>query len=550
MKNDNIINDTVYGHIPYSGVEKKFLQSKIVNRLLFISQNALAYFAFPSISTKRYIHSLGTMHVASHMFKSAIVNSQEATREALLRCAKSEIKRLIKTHNLEIDLATLCINDVTIREFTPPLEPKESLSYMILLQSIRLAALLHDVGHLPFSHQTEYALKKLYESLKERKELNTQESKFMIFYENITKNGQEVLHENIGNAYLDMLFNHEVTEQSNSSKELIKLFYLMVKNIFDNHESKHFSYATLHNIIASTVDADRIDYINRDLLASGYISSSSDLLRIARASIFIEENHSFKLSFNAASLYDIEHLLESRFNLYKKVFFTYKIARLDTLLEKVITYLSKEYLTISPNDKKVYQTIAMMWKFKEEEEIVKQLDIISQLDENWLITLFKKEYFKIKYQLSLSYQERYYLAAFEDILFGRNIFQTTWKNLSEFYNVLELTTTERYNFREKFGKLSLKKEKKLERLLEEFIEQHNEEDAFFAYSIVSISIGIDKKFMLYDGEKQLSIDELSTVRKRLQTSRSNSVPFFLFSNSQKLTPKMKKELKEILFRLF
>lgn len=550
MKNDNIINDTVYGHIPYSGVEKKFLQSKIVNRLLFISQNALAYFAFPSISTKRYIHSLGTMHVASYIFKNAIINSEDRVVNSLLKSAKYEIERLIKSNELNFDLKRLVIDDITLKEFTPPLKDKYSIVYMILLQTIRLSALLHDVGHLPFSHQTEYALYRLYNSLKNRNSLNQQEDKFIQFYETITKKGKEVLHENIGNTYLDMLFNYEVIEQSSSSKELIKLYYLMVKNIFNNHEEEGFSYTTLHKIIASTVDADRIDYINRDLLASGYISSSSDLLRIARASIFIENNNQLILSFNTASLYDIEHLLESRFNLYKKVFFTYKIARLDTLLEKVITYLSKEYLTISPNDKKVYQTIAMMWKFSEENDMIKQLDIISQLDENWLITLFKKEYFKIKYQLSLTYQERYYLSAFEDILFGRNIFQATWKNLSEFYNILELSSSERYSFREKFGKLSLKKSKKLEMLLEAFIAKYNRDNAFFAYSIVSISIGIDKSFMLYDGEKRVSIDELSTVRKRLQTSRSNSVPFFLFSNSQKLTLEMRRELKEILFKLF
>ena len=63
MQQNRIINDTVYGHIPYSGIEEKFLHSKIVNRLLFVSQNALTYFVFPSITTKCYIHSIGTMHI-------------------------------------------------------------------------------------------------------------------------------------------------------------------------------------------------------------------------------------------------------------------------------------------------------------------------------------------------------------------------------------------------------------------------------------------------------------------------------------------------------
>jgi len=251
-----------------------------------------------------------------------------------------------------------------------------------------------------------------------------------------------------------------------------------------------------------------------------------------------------------SALHDIEHLLESRFNLYKKVFFTHNISRLDTLLEKVITFLAKDYLSIVPKDKLLYQTIAMMWKFNREENPSKRLDIISQLDENWLISLFKKEYFKIKYQLTLTYQERYYLAAFEDILFGKNIFKANWKNLSEFYNTLGLSKEERFLFREKFGVITGRQRAKLEERLDELKEQYGKGDTFYAYSIISLSIGLDKNFLLYDGEKTVLIDELSTVRKRLKVSRSNSVPFFIFSNRKALPNEMRLQLKAILFEVF
>jgi len=550
MQSNRIVNDTVYGHIPYSGLEEKFLQSKIVNRLLFVSQNALAYFAFPSITTKRYIHSLGTMHVASYMFKNSIINSSSDSQKKFIKQARVSIKNIIRDNSLDIDIKSLKIKDKTLLGFSAGLDDRDEIIYLILLQSLRLAGLLHDVGHLPFSHQTEYALKRLFYSIKQIKKPNREHKKFLKFYRNITKNEKIALHESIGYEYLDMLFNHEVSEQSNSTKELIRLYYLIVKNIFDDIKSDEFSYATLHQFIASTVDADRIDYINRDLLASGYISTSSDLLRITREAILVEDQGEFKLSFMATSLYDIEHLLESRFNLYKKVFFTHNISRLDTLLEKIITFLAKEYLSIAPKDKKVYQTIAMMWKFASESNPTKQLDIISQLDENWLISLFKKEYFKIKYQLSLTYQERYYLSAFEDILFGKEFFKANWKNLSEFYNILELSKEERFLFREKFGSISPKQRQQLEKRLESLIERHAQDDEFYTYSIISLSLGIDKNFSLYDGEKTLLIDEVSTVRKRLKTSMANSVPFFIFSNQKVLSKDIRLELKEILFELF
>ena len=550
MQTNRIVNDTVYGHIPYTGLEEKFLQSKIVNRLLFISQNALAYFAFPSITTKRYIHSLGTMHVVSYMFKNALINASSKHKSKFLKQARVEIKRLIKEYQLDIDLKQLQIEDKTLLGFAISSNEKETTTYMILLQVLRLGALLHDVGHLPFSHQTEYALKRIYETILEIKEPNKEQKRFIQFYKDITHNGKEVLHESIGYEFLDMLFNHEVSIQSSNSKAIIKLYYLIVKNIFDDKVGDSFSYTTLHQFISSTIDADRIDYINRDLLASGYISTSSDLLRITREAILVEENKSFSLMFLTSSLYDIEHLLESRFNLYKKVFFTHNISRLDTLLEKVITFLAKEYLSISPKDVKVYQTIAMMWKFKNETNPSKQLDIISQLDENWLISLFKKEYFKIKYQLSLTYKERYYLSAFEDILFGKRIFSANWKNLSEFYNILAVKKNDRFKFREKFGFISTEKRKLLTKRLDKLIEVYAMDNDFYAYSIISLSIGIDKKFVLYDGFRGVSIDELSTVRKRLNTSRLNSVPFFIFSNKKQLPKKMIIGLKEILFDVF
>ena len=550
MQNNRMVNDTVYGHIPYSGIEEKFLQSKIVNRLMFVSQNALAYFAFPSITTKRYIHSLGTMHVASYMFKYSLINASSKSRSKFLKKARRSIKKLIKDNNLDIDLKTLNIKDRTLLTFSTSFAEKENITYLIMLQALRLAGLLHDVGHLPFSHQTEYALKRLYISISKIKLPNKEQKKFLKFYRDITQNGEMVLHESVGYEYLDMLFNHEVSEQSGSTKELVKLYYLMVKNIFDDVVTEEFSYKTLHQYIASTVDADRIDYINRDMLASGYISTSADLLRITREAILIEEQKEFKLSFLTSSLHDIEHLLESRFNLYKKVFFTHNISRLDTLLEKVITFLAKDYLSLAPKDKLLYQTIAMMWKFNSEQNPSKQLDIISQLDENWLISLFKKEYFKIKYQLTLTYQERYYLAAFEDILFGKNIFKANWKNLSEFYNILELSKGERFLFREKFGVITGEQRKILEERLEELREKYSKNSEFYAYSIISLSIGLEKNFLLYDGEKTVLIDEISTVRKRLKVSRANSVPFFIFSNQKELPKEMRERLKEILFEVF
>jgi len=116
--------------------------------------------------------------------------------------------------------------------------------------------------------------------------------------------------------------------------------------------------------------------------------------------------------------------------------------------------------------------------------------------------------------------------------------------------LLELTQEERFRFREKFGFIGVAKRQKLEHALERLIEKYAKDNAFYTYSIVSMSVGIDKNFLLYDGKETLLIDEVSTLRKRLKTSMSNSVPFYLFSNQREPSKKMRRDLKKILFELF
>ena len=85
----------------------------------------------------------------------------------------------------------------------------------------------------------------------------------------------------------------------------------------------------LHTFVSSTVDADRLDYINRDMLASGYIGGPTDHLRITKHCILVkDEKKRYTLSFFDMGLIDIEHLLEMRFNLYKKVIHNFGIAKL------------------------------------------------------------------------------------------------------------------------------------------------------------------------------------------------------------------------------
>ncbi|MDD2698318.1 MAG: hypothetical protein PHF17_05915 [Arcobacteraceae bacterium] len=543
-----LINDTIYKHIECSVIEDTILQTKIVNRLLFITQNALAYFAYPSINTKRYIHSLGTMHMSAHMYKNSILNAKEETKNNFLKNLKLSIENIISENKINLSLKdTEIYEDKALFEFMIPLKSDVSKSiYFITLQALRLSGLLHDLGHFPFSHQVEYAMENIYQMLNGKETLSDEETKFLTFYNQTTHKNTEVLHEAIGYKLIKLLFTYELNCATNG---YLNLLYLIIKNILDEKKDDFFDYKVLHSFIDGTIDADRLDYINRDMLASGYIGGAVDFIRIAKQSVLIEHNDRFILSFFDSEIIDIEHMLEMRFNLYKKIIFNHKITATDTHLENVILYLAKNYFQ-EDNISQITDSISMLWKFLDEQDLEKRLDIITQLDENWLITLFKKEYFKIKNKLSKNLNDIKYLKSFEEVLFGKRFYDATWKNLNELYNILEFGEIERYKFRESFGYVTNNTYNKLQLKLEKFCEKYEKEDTFFTFQIVSLNIGIESNFLLFDGEKPIKIDAISTIRKRLKKSILNTVPFYLYSNKTNLNKEMIEDIRKILSECF
>lgn len=101
--------DPVHGFIRFGEREKRFIHSRPFQRLRYIRQMGVAYLVYPGATHTRFDHSLGVMELATRMF-----------------------------HRLSPSL------------------PQEEGEYW--LQILRLAALAHDIGHLPFSHTAERVL--------------------------------------------------------------------------------------------------------------------------------------------------------------------------------------------------------------------------------------------------------------------------------------------------------------------------------------------------------------------------------------------------------
>ena len=117
------IRDPIHVFVRLDGDERKVLDSHPFQRLRHVHQLALTHLVYPGATHKRFEHSLGVMELASRVF-DIVTNPDNVT---------DEIKNLLE-----------------------PLANPDQLAYW--RRVLRMAALCHDVGHLPFSHAAEQEL--------------------------------------------------------------------------------------------------------------------------------------------------------------------------------------------------------------------------------------------------------------------------------------------------------------------------------------------------------------------------------------------------------
>jgi HD superfamily phosphohydrolase len=113
------IRDPLHVFVRLDAPEQKVLNSPPFQRLRSIHQLALTYLVYPGATHRRFEHSLGVMELASRIFDVVTDPRNVAHDEA--------------------------------REAIP--DEKDTVNYW--RRVLRLAALCHDLGHLPFSHAAE-----------------------------------------------------------------------------------------------------------------------------------------------------------------------------------------------------------------------------------------------------------------------------------------------------------------------------------------------------------------------------------------------------------
>jgi hypothetical protein len=239
------VNDPIHGFIGLTELEAKIVDSAPYQRLRRIKQLSGGHYVYPTGAHSRFGHCMGTMFLAGLM------------GERLL----------------------------------PQLGLEDSL------QEIRSAALLHDIGHGPFSHVFE-------ETLLERRALN---------HEDVT---EWIIRESeVG----------DILEDGGLSKD-------RVANLVHGRSTKAVD-AVLAGMVAGQVDADKMDYLVRDSFYCGVNYGLVDVYRLINS---LEVSNESAMHFDIAARGALESFLVARYEMFLNVYYHKTVRSVEVMLVKLL----------------------------------------------------------------------------------------------------------------------------------------------------------------------------------------------------------------------
>lgn len=268
---------------------KRLIDTEAVQRLRWIRQNGLAHFVFNTMEHSRFSHSLGVAFVARRMMDRILTNSG--------------------------------------------LDPADEIYWEWKYETVA-AALLHDIGHGPFSHTLEEILKVIHPK------------------------GNEFKHEQMTLKLIkEKTQVHEVLESCKPGMaQRVARFFTKEevasyedKNSRDGKSSEHNddqeSGAWRYRIVSSQLDADRLDYILRDAQMAGLKGAGFDLSRILQH-LYVRPQNQRYFILDRKAVEALESALLVNDQLYRAVYYHRKVraatAMMKTLLLRVADLVKEE----------------------------------------------------------------------------------------------------------------------------------------------------------------------------------------------------------------
>ncbi|MFW9847797.1 MAG: HD domain-containing protein [Candidatus Thorarchaeota archaeon] len=251
MNFDMEINDPVHGFIGITELESKIINSEPYQRLRRIKQLSGAHYVYPAAEHTRFGHCIGAMYLAGLAGK-----------------------RLLEQIGLGDED----------------------------LQEVRVAGLLHDIGHGPFSHVFE-------EPLIERQGKN---------------------HEDVGEWIIKESELGDIIEDGGISKKRIA-------DLVRGRRTKKMD-SVVSGIAAGQVDADKLDYLIRD---SFYCGVNYGLVDIHRLINSMEVSKDYEIHFDLAARGALESFIVARYEMFLNVYYHKTVRSVEVMLIKLIAAADK-----------------------------------------------------------------------------------------------------------------------------------------------------------------------------------------------------------------
>ena len=281
-----IINDPVHGFItiPHELIYD-LIQHPYFQRLRRINQLGMSQLVYPGANHTRFHHALGAMHLMSKALSTLTKKGVEISNEEKL--------------------------------------------------AARIAILLHDIGHGPYSHTLEHSLLR------------------------------SVMHEQ-----MSLMFMNRLNEEFDDQLELaIKIFT-------DDYDKKF-----LHQLVSSQLDMDRLDYLQRDSFFTGVSEGVVGAERIITMLNVVDGN----LVVEEKGIYSIENFISARRIMYWQVYMHKTVVASEYMLIKILTranYLLENGIDLfaSPYLKTFLVNRITVDDFKKNPELLTQFAMVDDSD--------------------------------------------------------------------------------------------------------------------------------------------------------------------------
>lgn len=293
----NKIYDPVHGFIHFDEDEKQLINSYVFQRLRNIRQLGGASFVFPGAVHSRLEHSLGVMELSSRIYKKICSN----TRPDLI-------------------------------SFIPR---KNSPEYFYYKKILRIAALSHDLGHLPFSHIAEKDL---------LGDFGHEKITLLILKSDLLKE----LFNRIKAKFLFL-------KDKNIVEDIIKISLgekiLTIIDKEKTYQFTNFEKVLSQIIIGDFFGTDRIDYLLRDAKFTGLSYGAFDYTQLMEALRILPKNKKeISLGIEEDGIESCEALIFARHFMYKRVYKNPKVLSFNFHLRRFIKNIFKDIdLTILEN---------------------------------------------------------------------------------------------------------------------------------------------------------------------------------------------------------